>query len=554
MNSPAPASAADTAPQASALARNSFLVAICTGLSRILGYVRDSALGALFGTSPTYEALRFAFSIPNFLRRLFGEGALTAVFLPMYQRARKEGGDERARETVAIVGGTQLAVLLILAIAGSGFCYFLPPSVLASVLSEDPQRAPLLLKYLSILVPYLVPICLYAFAMAILNARSKFLVPALAPFFQNVIALAAFFAAWGIAGGFKNPKLLTDSELDLAAQIVAIGFLCGGVLMFLMQIPSLRAEGMLVRPKLQLNNPLFHEFAKNLLPMALSLGAVQLSVFLSGFIAFSVVAKGANIHFDYAARIFQLPQGIVGSAVATAAFPNLARSWHEGKYGEVRAELDRGLGLATFLGAAASAGLLALAGPIVTVLYGYGKFDEAACAETAKALLAFSISIPFLTAVPLLARIFYAAGNTRTPSFVAAALVLTDCGGAYVLAKLYGVAGIASATTITSILNCIILSVFIRKFPLPASPALFGRLVRIAVSAGACAAGAAGTRFLYESAVPAHSRPLLILEVALCISAGAAFLFATAKVLRLSEVDDLFAILLRRRRRAPARS
>lgn len=511
--------------------------------------MRDSALGALFGTTPTYEALRLAFSIPNFLRRLFGEGALTAVFLPMFQRARQAGGDAAARETVAVVGGAQVVLLLILAILGSGICYFLPPSVLGSVLVENPERAPLLLKYLTILVPYLVPVCLYAFAMAILNARARFFGPAMAPFFQNVIALAAFFVAWGVAGNFKNPHLFTIEELDLAAQIVAIGFLCGGFTMFIIQIPALRAEGMLVKPKLQFGHPLFREFAKNLLPMALSLGAVQLSVLLSTFVAFSVVANGANIHLDYASRIFQLPQGIVGSAVATAAFPNLARSWHEKKYNDVRRELDRGLGLAIFLGASAAAGLLALAHPIVTVLYGYGKFDEVACERTAAALVAFSFSIPFLTAVPLLARIFYAAGDTRTPSFVAAALVATDFGGAFILAKLYGVPGIASATTITAVLNCIVLAFLIKKFALPKSDGLAGKIVKITIAAAACAAGSLGTRLLFEAFAPAGSRPWLIAEVALSIAVGTGALLAVAAILGLEEFHEIWAILRRRRAR-----
>ncbi|MBI3819311.1 MAG: murein biosynthesis integral membrane protein MurJ [Planctomycetes bacterium] len=539
---------ADARPS-SALARNSFLVAICTGLSRILGYVRDSALGALFGTSPTYEALRLAFSIPNFLRRLFGEGALTAVFLPMFQRARQRGGDIEARETVAIVGGTQLAVLLTLAFAGSAICIFTPPSVLAGFLTENPERAPLLLKYLTILIPYLVPVCLYAFAMAILNARAKFFVPAIAPFFQNIVALLSFVVAWGVAFGFKKPNIAEDAErFDLAAQIVAGGFLSGGIIMFLIQLPSLRAEGMLVCPKLQISHPLFREFAKNLLPMALSLGAVQLSVFLSTVIAFTIVAHGANIHLDYAARIFQLPQGIVGSAVATAAFPHLAKSWHEKKYHEVRTELDRGLGLAVFLGAAASAGLLALAHPIVTVLYGYGNFDEVACGETSKALTAFAISIPFLTAVPLLARIFYASGNTRTPSYVAAALIATDCGGAYLLAKPFGVAGIAAATTVTAILNCVILSVLLRKSPMPKSPALGFRLLKIAFAAVACGAGAFATRFAFEQLLRSPLRIALVAEVAFSVVAGAASLAAVARWMNLEEFGELTALARRRKR------
>jgi putative peptidoglycan lipid II flippase len=534
----------------STLTQNSVLVGLCTALSRVLGYVRDSALGALFGTSPAYEALRLAFSIPNFLRRLFGEGALTAVFLPMFQRERARGGDPAAREIVAIVGGAQLFLLTALAVLGCGLCYFLPPSVLAGILTKNPERAPLLFKYLTILVPYLVPVCLYAFATAILNARGKFFVPAIAPFFQNVVALGAFVAAWGIAGGFKHPMEFNDAELDVAAQIVALGFLSGGIVMFLVQIPSLRREGMLARPALKFRNPAFIEFAKNLLPMALSLGAVQLSVLLSSFVAFSVVAGGANVHLDYAARIFQLPQGIVGSAVATAAFPGLAKAWQEKRFQDVRTELDRGIGLATFLGAAAAAGLLALALPIVTVLYGYGKFDDVACVATSGALVSFAFSIPFLTAVPMLARIFYAAGDTRTPSYIAAALVATDFGGALVLGKLYGVEGIAAAATVTSVLNCIILAILVRRFPLPASPGMGGHLARIVASAAACGVVAFGVRRLFELYLASHvSRTMLVIEVGVAMAAGGAALCVAGWALGLPEVADLLRVVRRKGRR-----
>jgi putative peptidoglycan lipid II flippase len=530
-----------------ALTRNSMLVAACVGASRVLGFARDTALGALFGDSPTAESLRLAFNIPNFLRRLLGEGAFTGVFLPMFHRARARGGDPEARELVAVVGGAQLAILVALALAGCGICAFFPPSVLAGWLSKDPERAPLLLRYLTILIPYLVPVCLYAFLTAILNAKNRFFVPAIAPFVQNCVAILAFIAAWGIAGGFRNPQLLSADELDLAARIVAFGFLAGGIAMVAMQLPALRREGMLVMPKAKIHDPAFREFLQKLLPLALSMGVVQVSVFLSSVIAFSVVAGGANVHLDYAARIFQLPQGVVGFAVATAAFPELARYWAAGRYADARAELDRGLGLATFLGAPAAAGLLALADPIVTVLFGYGKFGPDACHKTARTLEMFAISIPFLTSVPLLARVFYAAGNTKTPSVVSACLVVFDIGGALVLAKTWGVAGIALATTVTAILNCVILGYLLHRFPLPRNPRLLAHLAKILFVALACGAAAYGARQLCDAWFAGRGRAFLALEVGLSIAAGVAAVVAAARLLRIPELGDIVRVLGRRR-------
>lgn len=530
-----------------ALARNSLVVALCVGLSRVLGFTRDACLGALFGTTATHEALRFAFNVPNFLRRLLGEGAFTGVFVPMFQRESARGGDAGARSLVATIGGAQIAVLLALAAAGSLTAAFLPPSVLAGLLEKNPERAPQVLRYLTILIPYLVPVCLYAFAMAVLNARSRFFVPAIAPFVQNSVAIVAFAAAWGIAGGFRNPALLTEAELDLAARIVAAGFLTGGVVMVAMQLPALRKEGLLVKPSLRIRDPRFREFVEKLLPLAFSTGVVQVSILLSSFIALSVVAGGANVQLDYAARIFQLPQGVVGTAVATAAFPELARCWQSGDHARVRSELNRGLCLATFLGAPASAGLLALAEPIVTLLFGYGKFGPDACQETARALSMFAPSIPFLTAVPLLARVYYAAGNTKTPSFVAAGLVAFDVAGAYFLCRRFGVAGIAFATTATAILHGCILAWLLRRFRLPAAGGLSVRIVKIVVAAGACGAAAFAVRSGFEAAgLGSGSRLVLAGLVASGIGAGVLALAAVARVLRIPEIEDLGRVLRRR--------
>jgi putative peptidoglycan lipid II flippase len=535
---------------ASTLARNATLVAVCTGLSRVLGFAREMASAALFGALPIADALTLAFNIPNFLRRLLGEGALTAAFLPMFSRAEHEGGDAAARRLVAVVGGAQLAVLCLLAVAGTSFCLLLPPSVLARFLESDAERAPLLLRYLTILFPYIVPICLYAFGMAILNARSRFFVPAFAPVLQNVVALAAYGAAWGVAGGFQDPRSLNDAELDLGARIVAGGLLAGGTVMFLVQLPSLRAERMLVRPRLEVSHPAFREFVRRVLPMVLSMGVVQLSVLFSSFIALAVVPQGGVVYLNRAARLFQLPQGMVGTAVATAAFPHLSRSWQERRFDVVRSELDRALGLATLLGVPAAMGLLALALPIVTVLFGLGQFTPEDCEKTAWVLVAFAPSIPFLTAVPLIVRIYYAAGDTRTPSALAASLVFLDLGLAYTLGRRFGAPGIASGTTAVSILNLLLLLRLARRFELPRSRVLAQRIGRILLVGAACGAAAAGTRALFEwsaSGPPSGGRTLLILEVATSIGAGIAAFVGASRALKIPELDDLAALFRRRR-------
>ncbi len=547
---------AERGEEPSRLTERTLVVAGSTALSRVLGYVRDSALGALLGSSPTYSALRLAFNIPNFARRLLGEGALTAAFLPMFSRVHRAEGADAARGLVAVVGGAQLAVLSLLAMAGLATCLLLPPSAIASILLEEPERAPLLLRYLAILIPYVVPVCLYAFAMAILNARGRFFLPAIAPFLQNVVALASFVVAWGVAADFRDPRGLGPAELDRAARIVAVGFLLGGVAMFLLQVPALTAERMLTWPRVRVSHPAFREFLGRFLPVALSIGVVQVSVLAAGFLAFAILGDGGNVHLDYAARIFQLPQGLVGAAVATAAFPQLARSWDAGRLDEVSTELRRALGLATILGAPAAAGLLVLALPTTTVLYGYGAFDARACAETANALVAFSLSIPFLTAVPVLARIYFAAGDTKTPSLIALGLVAFDLSAAYVFGRTFGVAGIASATTVTAVLNCGLLVLLLRRHRIPSLGDFRGRLVRLLVVGVACGVAAWVARLAAERVLEGFALPPRLLVAATLVAgivAGFGAVVLAARLLGLDELAQVWAVLRQRRRGARGR-
>jgi len=538
---------ARTAP--SPLARNFAVVVGSTGLSRIVGFAREAGAAALFGAQPIGEALTLAFQVPNFLRRLLGEGALTAAFLPMFAKADEGADRSAARRLVAVVGGAQIAVLAAIAVVGTLACLVLPPSALATWV--EPDRASLVLRYLAILAPYVLPVCLYAFAMAILNARARFLLPALAPVVQNLISLGALGLAWGIAGGFGDPRRMTPEQLDLGARIVSFGLLGGGCAMCLWCLPALRAEGMFVRPRIELAAPEFRAFVAKLAPALLAMGVVQVSVLLSSCIAFVAVGNGANVHLNCAARLFQLPQGMIGAAVATAAFPHLARSWAGGRIAEVRTELDRGLALATFLGAPAAAGLLALALPIVTLLFGHGRFTPRDCEETARAVVAFAISIPILTVVPLLVRVFYAAGDTRTPSWIAAGLVVGDVGLAYLLGRRFGAAGIATATTVTAIANFTLLVALARRFGVPRSAMLAKRVAKIVLLSLACGLAAAAVRMTFEAiggAAPDRGRASVLAEVVAGVGAGLAVYLVGAAALRVPELAEFRALFTRRRR------
>lgn len=552
-----PAGAAAAGRRPPSLAASSAIVSLCTAGSRVLGYARDSALGALLGSSPAYSALRLAFNVPNFLRRLLGEGALAAVFLPLFQEAERNGGEPRARSLVSVVAGAQGLVLLALAALGVAACLLCPTPTAATLLHVDEEKAGLLLKYLSILLPYLIPVCLYAFAASVLNARHRFLAPAAAPVLQNIVALAGCALAWLLVVGSADPTTISAAQQDRAATLIAAGFLTAGFCMFVMQLPALRREGLLVAPKFTVRSPDFILFLRRLTPVLLGMGVVQVSVLLSSIVAFSILPDGGNIHLDYAARIFQLPQGLIGTAVATAAFPTISRAWAEGDRVGVVSELERALVLALAAAAPACAGLLALALPITTLLYGYGAFTSEACAASADALIVLAPAIPFVALTPLLARAFYAAGRTTLPTVVAAALVVLDLSLAVGLGLQFGLPGVAAATTVTAVANCLLLAVLLRKLGLPRGLHWARPVAKVAFCASICGLAAFGGRLAAQHLLgisPDRRFALALAQTVLGIGGGAASYALAIHATHLFTWQQLRTELDRLRRRRSKRS
>ncbi|HET6202483.1 MAG TPA: murein biosynthesis integral membrane protein MurJ [Planctomycetota bacterium] len=536
MPSPAPAPVDPLAVAGEAtgaqILRASGVVASCTLASRVLGLVRDSLGAATFGAGWVYGAFQLGWLLPNLFRRLFGEGALASAFIPAFARASRDGGTEAARRLVASVAWALLGVLGGLAVAAAAAALLLPPRWIAPLLGEA-AAAGLVLRVSAILSPYLLLVCLYALATGVLNSRGRFFPPAVAPAVLNLVWIA----------GFAFLALLPPGTLEEGAVLLAFFVLAGGVAQLALQLPALRSEGFLVRPRLDRNDPGFREVVRDMVPIVLGLSLVQVNLVVDQLVAWALISPGANTYVYLGNRLLQFPLSMVGMAAASASFPALAERAAARDFPGFRRALDRTLGLVVFLAAPAGAGLFVLAEPVTRLLFGHGRFGPADVAKAAGAVGMFALGVPFLCAAQILARAHYALGDTRTPVRIAAILVLVNFALNLLLVRPLGVAGLALATTLGSAANGWALARKLRaRGDVPGTAGLRGSLLRSALGALACGLAAFAVRRACAGAG-------LFPSVAAAVGAGAAATFVAAAWLRSGEVRDLRAAFARRRSR-----
>ncbi len=496
--------------------RSSSLVGACTLSSRILGFVRESLLASLFGVGAVGGALTMAFTIPNLFRRLFGEGAFTAVFLPVYTRTLDQQGEASARRLVSAVSGVLLGFLGLITLAVLAFCLWAPREWFSSILGSG-EQANLTLDYLAISFPYVVLVCGYAMAMAVLNAHGRFFISALSPAVHNLVAIAGIGVAFWFS--FQGAS---------AGVLVAWFFLLSGLVQFAMQWPELAAQDRLVLPEPNWKHPAIFPILKEMAPLVLGLGLVQINLLVDQWIAVAYFKDGANQYLNLGNRLLQLPIGVIGIGTATVTFPAFSRWFAAGQLHTLRHELDRAIRWMSFLALPAAAGLTALALPITKLLFEHGNFTPEDSLRTAPVIAIYALAIPALCAVPIIARVFYAAGDTRTPVRLSAGLVFVNVFLSLSFVTPLGVPGIALATTIVSYANLFGLIAFLPKLGLARGETQWSAFSRMLFCAGVCAL------LSYLAAQWAGSFGVFF-SVLAGILAGTIGYFASAAILRLEE-------------------
>lgn len=481
------------------LIRGAWINSLGTLASRVLGLVRDVTTANLLGMSVSgaMDAFAIAFRIPNTFRRLFGEGALASGFLPVVA-ARLEA-DRRDAWRLTSVLLTWLAVILAaVTLLGEALIW------LGWAAFSDASGVGLLAGLSAVLLPYLLFICLAAQVAAVLQAMSRFAVPALAPAVLNI--------CW-IAGAL----IAARSAADPASQVfvIALAVLVAGALQFGTQAWALRAAGFRFDYHWASARDGIREVARSVLPMTLGMAVTQLNTLADSLIAwfFSAPAAGeasiawlggaaypmktgaaASIYFGE--RLYEFPLAMIGIAVATAVYPLLSRHAARGDRPALSADLTLGLRLVAFLAVPASVGLAILAEPITRLLFEYGRFSADDAARAARMVACYSAGVWAYCAVPVLVRAFYSVGDRATPVRIGLAAVGCNLMLNLSLIWLLAESGLAVATSASAALQTVWLAtVFAKKHAALDGKTLGAVVVRSALAAAAlaCAAWAVWT-------------------------------------------------------------
>lgn len=442
------------AAERGALVRRAGIVGLGTLASRLLGLFRDMALAATLGREAT-DAFFVAFTIPNALRQILGEGAVSSAVVPVLAKRLAEGGDDAGRDFYKKIRGLSLAALVV--VCGLGILAAEPLTALfAGGYADRPAQFARTVQLTRIVFPYLFFMGSAALGMAALNAKKKFAVTAFAPALLNVAFLLACFVLVPI---FKR------AGLD-EAHAIGWGAILGGFLQMIAQWPSLRAIGYGGRPAFPsadvLRDPHVRTALARLVPMMVGIGVYYIDLVLSRRFL-SGLGPGAQSWFSWASRLCDFPQGIFVMALSTAALPSLAALAARGEKLEVAKTWAYGLRLALFVALPCSVALVALAEPIVVALFQRGAFAPEDAHQTAIALAWQGGALFTVSVVRQTIPVYHALGDTRTPVVVSILDLLAFLGLAFGLVGPFGHVGVSIAVAGSSFVQMVLLIVGLRR-------------------------------------------------------------------------------------------
>jgi putative peptidoglycan lipid II flippase len=512
------------------------LISALTMLSRVLGLVREVAFARLVGAGFYSDAYRIAFRVPNLLRDLFAEGALSAAFVPTYTRVLKEGGRPaafRLAARVMSVLSVVLSVVVLIGVAAAG------PLVnwLAHGFATEPGKTELTVLLTRVMMPFLPLVSFAAVAMGMLNAEERFGRPAIASAMFNLVSIAGAVLFWA---------------LGLDPRSVALGWsittLLGGLAQFLIQLPELHAEGWRLRFDWAPRDPDLGRIASLMAPAIVGMAAVQINLFVSSY--FASFDEGAVSWLDYAFRILYLPIGVFGVSVGTVATTGLAKQAAARDMPALAATVQRSLRSLAFLTVPSTVGLAVLAVPIVRLLYEHGRFKPSATPPTAAALAIYALGLVAYSSIKVLAPAFYALGRPRIPLLASASAVVANIGTTVLLHPILGYRGIAAGLVVATFVNVLVLSVTLKR---TVGPVLGPGAVSFVVRMGTAAAlMGAVVHLLAEALVQrlgTHGLTAQAITALVPCAVGGALYMGVALALRVPEAMGLAAILRRRRAR-----
>ena len=520
------------------LARDAGLTGIATLTSRILGLARDQVLAAFFGAGNDMDAFVVAFRVPNLVRDLFAEGAMSAAFVPTFTRELSlKGKDDAWRLGNNVVNG--LAVVTgALVLLGIVFARPLV-TLYAGDFARVPGKLELTTELTRILLPFLTMVAIAAAAMGMLNSLHHYFVPAVSPAMFNVAMIVGVVGLTPLMPRLGMPPIMG----------VAIAALAGGFGQAAIQWPPLRREGFRYRLTFEPRNPALHRILVLMGPGTIGLAATQVNLFVNTVLATSQ-GTGAASWLTYAFRLMYLPIGLFGASIGTAVLPAVSRHATAGDAAAVRRTVSRGLALMLVLNVPATLGLIVLAVPIVQLLFERGRFLPADTAATAGALRLYAIGLAGYSAVRIASPTFYAIGESRVPAIVSGAAILVNVSASVLLVRTIGFAGLALGTSLAAIANAALLLWLLRsRLGGLEGRRLVSTLAKIGASAIVMAIVARAIQRAMDGVMPGAGFAVRAFRLAFSIGGGLTALAFTAKMSRIEEFDDVTSMFLGRVRK-----
>lgn len=423
------------------LAKSSFIFSSMTLISRILGFVRDMVAAYMFGASPGYDAFVLAFRIPNLMRRLFAEGAFSQAFVPVLSEYQTSQDKAQVQDFVNHICGNLMLILSIVTLIGiicaPVFIYIFAPGFAASG-----QRHVMATAMLRLTFPYIFFISLTALAGSLLNTHGKFAVPAVTPVLLNISLIVA---SCGLAPLLSNPEMA-----------LAWGVLLAGVAQLMFQIPFLWKIGILPRPKINWRDKAVRKVLLLMPPALFGAAIYQITLLVDSLFA-SFLPAGSISWLYYADRLMEFPLGMIGVGLTTVILPSLSRQYSKGNMQDFRKTLDWGVRCVFLIGVPAMLGLFLLAGPLITTLFQSGKFTNNDVVMTAQCLMAYALAVIGIMLAKMFSNAFYATQNIKTPVKISVFILISNVALNATLIHIWAHIGLALATSLSSLLNAVLL-------------------------------------------------------------------------------------------------
>jgi putative peptidoglycan lipid II flippase len=509
------------------MTRAAGVVGFWTMLSRVLGFVRDMVTALFLGAGPGADAFFVAFRIPNLLRRLFGEGALSAAFIPTYVETLQKQGRGEAERLASVATTSAALILALVTLLGIVLSPFIV-RVIAPGFLDDLSKFDLTVTLNRIMFPYIFFISLVALASGILNSIGYFAAPAAAPIVLNICMIVSVPVAWYFLGAEPYYGL-------------AWGVVIAGVLQLALQIPFMEHGGIRVRPRFQFGDPALRRVGRLFVPAALAGAVYQVNVVVGTILA-SFLVTGSVSWLWYADRLVELPLGVFAIALGTAVLPSMSRQAGLEDMAGVRKSVSFSLRLIAFFTIPASVGLILLREPILACLFQRGLFTYWDTLQTAYALLWYTAGLWAFSGQKVVMQAFFSLKDTWTPLWAAIAAVLVNLVAGLLLMGPMAHGGLALATSLAAAFNVLLLfAILVGRLGGFPTREFAVSLAKIGLASALMGIYLVWVRHLGDWSLGLHARNGLILCA--CIGGGLVVFSVAAYLLRCPELRSIINIV-----------